>query len=42
MKTQQPDGTSDDQVHVFLGNEVYILAYPARCHPEAAWPVLQN
>jgi hypothetical protein len=33
---------SDDQVQLFLGNEVYILACPAHCHPGAAWPVLQN
>ncbi|GAB2588017.1 hypothetical protein Aab01nite_49340 [Paractinoplanes abujensis] len=31
-----------DQMQLFLGNELYILACPARCHPEAAWPVLQN
>ena len=42
MKAQQSGGTSDDQVHLFLGSEIYILACPARCHPEAAWPVLQN
>ncbi len=31
-----------DQVQLFLGNEIYILACPARCHPEALWPVAQN
>ena len=32
----------DEQAQLFLGNEIYILACPARCHPEAAWPVAQN
>ncbi|UGT42648.1 DUF1963 domain-containing protein [Nocardia yamanashiensis] len=27
---------------LFLGNQVYILACPARCDPAAAWPVCQN
>ncbi|MBL7255435.1 hypothetical protein [Paractinoplanes lichenicola] len=31
-----------DQAQLFLGNEVYIFACPARCHPEAAWPAIQN
>ena len=31
-----------DQAQLFLGNEVYIFACPARCHPEALWPALQN
>lgn len=42
MKDKDVHGTSDDQAHLFLGNEIYILACPARCHPEAAWPVPQN
>ena len=25
-----------------LGNEIYILACPVRCHPEALWPIAQN
>ncbi|MEU4689636.1 hypothetical protein [Actinoplanes sp. NPDC023714] len=32
----------NDQVQLFLGNELYVMACPARCHPEAAWPALQN
>ncbi|MBM2614574.1 hypothetical protein JIG36_03270 [Actinoplanes sp. LDG1-06] len=31
-----------EQVYLFLGNEVYIQACPARCHPEALWPAIQN
>lgn len=27
---------------LFVGNQVYILACPARCDPAAAWPVCQN
>ncbi|MEV4343170.1 hypothetical protein AB0J83_01630 [Actinoplanes sp. NPDC049596] len=41
MWPMKPDH-KDEQVQLFLGNELYILACPARCHPEAAWPVLQN
>ncbi|MCO8274886.1 hypothetical protein M1L60_30265 [Actinoplanes sp. TRM 88003] len=33
---------TDDQAQLFLGNELYIFACPARCHPEALWPALQN
>jgi hypothetical protein len=42
MRDKDGHGTSDNQVHLFLGNEIYILACPARCHPEAAWPAIQN
>lgn len=42
MKDKDVHGTSDEQAQLFLGNEVYILACPGRCHPEALWPVLQN
>jgi hypothetical protein len=39
---EQPDTFSSDHYVLFLGNEVYILACPAHCHPAAAWPVTQN
>jgi hypothetical protein len=39
---EQPDAFSSDHYGLFLGNEVYILACPAHCHPAAAWPVTQN
>ncbi|MFJ7213506.1 hypothetical protein [Amycolatopsis sp. NPDC098790] len=39
---EQPDTFNSDQYGLFLGNEVYVLACPARCHPAAAWPVNQN
>ncbi|MBU2669415.1 hypothetical protein KOI35_38475 [Actinoplanes bogorensis] len=32
----------DNQAQLFLGNEVYIFACPARCHPQALWPAIQN
>ncbi|GAA1615356.1 hypothetical protein [Actinoplanes couchii] len=31
-----------EQAQLFLGNEIYLLACPARCHPRALWPVAQN
>jgi hypothetical protein len=42
MRDKDAHGTSDNQALLFLGNEVYIQACPARCHPEAAWPAIQN
>ncbi|WP_244210920.1 hypothetical protein [Amycolatopsis kentuckyensis] len=39
---EQPDSCSSGYYGLFLGNEVYILACPAHCHPAAAWPVTQN
>lgn len=42
MRDRDSHGTSDDQAQLFLGNEIYILACPARCHPRATWPVAQN
>jgi hypothetical protein len=30
------------RARLFLGNEVYLLACPAHCHPAAVWPVNQN
>lgn len=38
----QPDGLGDDAYVLFLGNEVCLLACPARCDPAAVWPVNQN
>jgi hypothetical protein len=38
----QPDGFSRTEYGLFLGNEVYVAACPAHCHPAAAWPVNQN
>ncbi|WP_207958241.1 hypothetical protein [Streptomyces sp. YIM 98790] len=38
---EQPYGSTDEYC-LFLGNEVYLLAYPARCHPAATWPVNQK
>nr|WP_157233909.1 hypothetical protein [Kibdelosporangium phytohabitans] len=31
-----------DDYMIFLGNAVYVLACPVRCHPAAVWPVPQN
>ena len=39
---EQPGWYRSDSYALFLGNEVYILACPAHCHPAAAWPVNQN
>ncbi|MEU6151077.1 hypothetical protein ABZ816_13845 [Actinosynnema sp. NPDC047251] len=41
----QPEQTyaaDPDEYLLFLGNELYVLACPAHCHPAAAWPVLHN
>ena len=38
----QPGWYQNENYALFLGNEVYILACPAHCHPAAAWPVNQN
>lgn len=38
----QPDSIRADTYQLFLGNEVYLLACPAHCHPAAVWPVNQN
>ncbi|MFF4231327.1 DUF6879 family protein [Streptomyces sp. NPDC001820] len=39
---EQPDTLGSDSYVLFLANEVYLLAYPARCDPAAVWPVNQN
>lgn len=39
---QQPNSFSRSQYCLFLGNELYLLACTAQCHPLALWPVLQN
>jgi hypothetical protein len=39
---EQPGWYRRENYALFLGNEVYILACPAHCHPAAAWPVNQN
>ncbi|MEU8762700.1 hypothetical protein [Streptomyces sp. NPDC048659] len=39
---EQPYSSSIDGYQLFLGNEVYLLACPARCDPAAIWPVNQN
>jgi hypothetical protein len=38
----QPNTYSDTHYLLFLGNEIYLLACPRQCHPQALWPVLQN
>lgn len=39
---EQPNSFSHRQYCLFLGNELYLLACTAQCHPMALWPVLQN
>lgn len=39
---EQLDTFNSNKYGLFLGNENYILACPAHCHPAAAWPVNQN
>ncbi|MDH2394004.1 hypothetical protein QCN29_35710 [Streptomyces sp. HNM0663] len=39
---EQPYSVAIDTYNLFLGNEVYLLACPARCDPAAVWPVNQN
>jgi hypothetical protein len=39
---EQPNSFSRSQYSLFLGNELYLLACTARCHPLALWPVLQH
>jgi hypothetical protein len=39
---QQPNSFSCSQYCLFLGNELYLLACTAQCHPLALWPVLQH
>ena len=38
----QPNSFSNENYALFLGNELYLLACPRQCHPQALWPVLQN
>lgn len=38
---KQPNGIGTTY-HLFLGNEVYLLACPTHCDPAAVWPVNQN
>lgn len=38
----QPNSFSRSHYCVFLGNELFLLACTAQCHPLALWPVLQN
>jgi hypothetical protein len=39
---KQPDSFSAKQYCLFLGNDVYIFACAAQCHPRAVWIALQN
>ncbi|MEV0171096.1 hypothetical protein AB0I00_08195 [Streptomyces sp. NPDC050803] len=39
---EQPYSIGLNTYGLFLGNEVYLLACPAHCHPAAVWPVNQN
>lgn len=39
---EQPYSVRADTYWLFLGNEVYLLACPARCDPAAIWPVNQH
>jgi hypothetical protein len=39
---EQPDSFSRDDYCLFLGNEVYLFACTAQCHPQAVWAVVQN
>ncbi len=39
---EQPHQFSAGEYGLFLGNEIYLLACTARCHPAAVWPVLQS
>ncbi|WP_327325639.1 hypothetical protein OG735_26555 [Streptomyces sp. NBC_01210] len=39
---EQPYTLGSDSYVLFLANEVYLLACPARCDPAAVWPVNQN
>jgi hypothetical protein len=39
---EQPYSVRADTYGLFLGNEVYFLACPARCDPAAIWPVNQH
>jgi hypothetical protein len=39
---EQPSSFSHSHYALFLGNELYLLACTAQCHPLALWPVLQN
>ncbi|WP_039923902.1 hypothetical protein [Amycolatopsis decaplanina] len=41
-RPEQLDTFRFGQYGLFLGNETYVLACPAHCHPAAAWPVNQN
>ncbi|MEZ0374606.1 MAG: DUF1963 domain-containing protein [Candidatus Sericytochromatia bacterium] len=37
----QENSYSDSHYSFFLGNEVYIFACRAQCHPQALWPISQ-
>jgi hypothetical protein len=39
---KQANSFSAEKYCMFLGNDVYLLACPARCDPAAVWPVNQN
>ncbi|SBT51115.1 hypothetical protein [Micromonospora auratinigra] len=39
---EQVDTFNGNEYGMFLGNDVYLLACPARCDPAAVWPVNQN
>lgn len=39
---EQPYSVRPDTYSLFLGNEAYLLACPARCDPAAVWPVNQH
>lgn len=38
----QPNTYSRKKYLLFLGNETYLFACRARCHPQAVWAVVQN
>lgn len=39
---EQPHTPDPDAYVLFLGNELYLHACPAHCHPAAVWPIMQN
>lgn len=39
---EQPDTPYKDGYVLFLGNEIYVFACPARCDPRAVWITVQN
>jgi hypothetical protein len=39
---EQPNTFSANAYCLFLGNEIYVFACSAQCHPQAVWAVVQN